>query len=220
MQPCPPCNAAMASPIPCSTSVAGQYKSFPVASRNSIKRRRSERSGGPPRIRSAPIGAAFKAVNTRAVLSAGTGCSVLTRTTSSFAGGRVRGETSVPLPSIHALVPAKQTGTSAPSPAAIACQPTSVSGLPSRRRTSRRTAAASAEPPPRPAATGMHFSIVTAPASNDGYRLEIAANVVATMFSPWIAAANGPVTEMLGADVISIPIRSPTPANATRLRSA
>ena len=80
--------------------------------------------------------------------------------TAPVSGSGRRGSMRSPRPSTRAVPPSTQKGTSEPTRAAISRRPSAVKGRPQRELSARSTAAASAEPPPRPAQTGMRFSIL------------------------------------------------------------
>ncbi len=71
------------------------------------------------------------------------------------------GSSTVPSPRASFGPGERKNGTSAPSAAASSCRRASASGSSSVSFASRSAAAASELPPPRPAATGICFSIVT-----------------------------------------------------------
>ena len=125
-----------------------------------------------------------------------------------------RGVSRSPMPATAEVRPARQTGPSAPSPAARGSRSVSI---PQSRESSLSAAAASAEPPPIPAATGRFFSSTSrAPCPGASAR---AARSTRLSASPASAPANGPATSRLSSSAGSPWSTSPASAKTTRLSS-
>ena len=97
----------------------------------------------------------------RRPLSRSSPCRGSSRTTTQKSCGKSSSASSLPSPEPSCGPLARKNGTSAPIPAAMACSSAAGSGSASEPFARRSAVAASELPPPRPAASGMCFSILT-----------------------------------------------------------
>ncbi len=151
--------ASSASLIAGASDRAGGSRSFRVACRSAASDRalRHPSTGNSAAGENAPP----RARNTAGVDTATPGLS----STRPAPGNAGAGVSTSPIPDIIAARPSRHTGTSAPSPRAIAPSAAASRSVPQKRCSSRNAAAASADPPPIPEATGKFFSRTSLPAA-------------------------------------------------------